>query len=182
MRNAIIFSISLFAMQGCASNYAKYDAYTPDKISSEVAVSTSEFHDQVSFSGPEIRVAHKTNGFFNYATEVRLTAAKDRVSGDTVYSIYTLIRYTGDWRNFESLTFLDKRQMSSSVLDRKVRGCTSAGCTIEEKLITPITLERLAGDEDVRFQINSQRGSHAEARIPRSYIIGFLSRVAGYAE
>ena len=182
MKKLIILCMAIFAVQGCASNYKKYESYAPDKISSEVVISTSDFHDKVSFSGPEIRVAHKTNGFFNYATEVRLTAARDRKTGDIGYAIYSLILYTRDWRYFESLTFLNKKTVSSNVMDRKVRGCTSAGCTFEEKLLTPITLEQLAGDEDVRFQINSQRGAHAEARIPRSYIIGFLSRVASYAD
>lgn len=173
MKRILVLAIAL-VMAGCSTNMANK---SPDYIASKVERQDSEFDSSVTYLGP-VHSTSQQRGLFSDSQYVRLRAFENKETGKMQYQIYVVVSYVGNWRYYESASFVGGDTVKAAGVNRKVNFCQASGmCSHNEDIIINITPQQLvqAQGKGLKFRVNSRQGINSELSVPAGYVDGFLS-------
>lgn len=166
----VLFAAAL-AMAGCATNYAQKPA---EVVARKVEVRDSARDSFVAYSAPTAR-QELSDGVFESHADYRLIAKKDRATGAFTYSLFVVVTYAGDWRQYDSVSLPDGRTLPAKALSKRVDSC-GVGCQVNEEVQVDIPPQELAkwAAEGVRIRLNGRLGQYVVLEISRNYVLGFV--------
>lgn len=166
----VMFATAL-AMAGCATN----DAQKPSEvIAGKVEIRDSARDGFVTYTAPAAR-QELSDGVFESHADYRLVAKKDRATGAFTYSLFIVVTYAGDWRQYDSVSLPSGRTLAAKALSKRVDSC-GVGCRINEEVQVDIPPEELAkwAADGVRVRLNGLLGQYVVLEISRNYVVGFV--------
>lgn len=166
----VLFAVVL-AIAGCATNYAQKPA---EVVARKVEIRDSARDSFVAYSAPAAR-QELSDGVFESYADYRLAARKDRATGVFTYSLFVVVTYAGDWRQYDSVSLPGGRTLAAKALSKRVDFC-GAGCQINEAVQVDIPPEELAkwAAGGVQIRLNGRLGQYVVLEISRNYVLGFV--------
>lgn len=162
---------AVLAMAGCATNYAQKPS---EVVARKVEVRDSARDSFVTYTAPAARQEFNDGVFASHA-DYRLAARKDRATGAFTYSLLVVVTYTGDWRQYDSVSLPSGRTLAARASSKRVDFC-GVGCPVTESVQVDIPPEELAkwAGGGVRIRLNGLLGQYVSLDISRNYVVGFV--------
>jgi hypothetical protein len=139
-------------------------------VANAVSIQRDDFKKLVNYKGPN--VAREWGDF------VFIRAWKNEKTANISYQIYVEDYYSGDWRFYNTAYDSNGERLSTTLISRKVSGCSRYGCSYTEHVGLDITREYLEKNKEsgIKFKLSGKAGEEIFS-IPGSYVQAILDVV-----
>lgn len=161
---------TVLILSGCAASPPRLDLNNQQAVASAISVQHDDFKKVTQFKGP--------NAYPDSTGQLFIRAWKPDDTDTTIYQIYVMDFYYGDWRFYSSAYDSNGSLLDLKEISREIRSCRGGRCSFEEHVGLNVTREYLDKNQEsgIRFKI-SGKGGEAVLYIPPGYVTGFLSAV-----
>jgi hypothetical protein len=116
--------------------------------------------------------------------EINLRGWKDKATGKVKHQLFIVIKYSNDWRYYQSASFINGDYQELTVINTEVVKCQSYRslgvlCDYRETLGLSFSDASLNSfkEEGLKIRINAKSGHENILEVPANYIKGYLQAI-----